>query len=82
MSKNCCCQVTLIGHSAGGMSTLYHLLSPPSWPYFHRAVSMSAAPLNFFMANWEESQHYHTYQANRLGCNQVFYICHLPFQIN
>eukprot|EP00811_Abedinium_folium_P032852 NODE_5863_length_1727_cov_5.056250.p1 GENE.NODE_5863_length_1727_cov_5.056250~~NODE_5863_length_1727_cov_5.056250.p1 ORF type:complete len:493 (-),score=107.64 NODE_5863_length_1727_cov_5.056250:249-1616(-) len=42
-------QVTIFGESAGGMSVLYHLVSPPSWPYFSRAIIESGpASLQWF----------------------------------
>ena len=34
-------QVTISGCSAGGQSTMLHLTSPDSWPYFNKVVSFS-----------------------------------------
>ena len=35
-------QVTISGCSAGGQSTMVHLTSPKSWPYFSKVFSFSA----------------------------------------
>jgi len=35
-------RVTLMGESSGGTSVLFHLVSRPSWPLFHRVVLESA----------------------------------------
>ena len=34
--------VTISGCSAGGQSTMVHLSSPASWPYFNKVVSFSS----------------------------------------
>ena len=34
-------QVTIFGESAGGASVGFHLVSPASWPYFHRVIMQS-----------------------------------------
>ena len=34
--------VIITGQSAGAFSVTAHLVSPPSWPYFHKAIYMSA----------------------------------------
>ena len=34
-------QVTIFGESAGGASVGHHLISPDSWPYFHKAIMQS-----------------------------------------
>ena len=34
-------RTTIFGESAGGMSVVYHLVSPPSWPFFGRAIAES-----------------------------------------
>lgn len=36
-------RVTIFGESAGAMSVLYHLVSPPSWPYFSKAIMQSGS---------------------------------------
>ncbi|XP_058169953.1 juvenile hormone esterase [Anopheles ziemanni] len=60
--------VTLMGYSAGAMSTALHLISPMSQGLFHRAIVMSAAPT----AQWEVPEHQldlaHK-QAILLGCD-------------
>ncbi|KAH8261005.1 hypothetical protein KR044_002120, partial [Drosophila immigrans] len=38
--------VTIIGHSAGGMSAHFHMLSPNSKGLFHRAISLSGTALS------------------------------------
>lgn len=34
-------RVTIFGESAGAFSVMYHLVSPPSWPYFSQAIMQS-----------------------------------------
>lgn len=42
-------QVTLFGESAGAMSVIYHLVSEPSWPLFHRAIIESGNAVTSWM---------------------------------
>uniref|UniRef100_A0A182NP54 Carboxylic ester hydrolase n=1 Tax=Anopheles dirus TaxID=7168 RepID=A0A182NP54_9DIPT len=60
--------VTLMGYSAGAMSTALHLISPMSKGLFHRAIIMSASPT----AQWEVPNHQIELaqkQAILLGCD-------------
>lgn len=41
-------KITLFGESAGSSSVSYHLIAPTTWPYFSRAIMLSASSL----ASW------------------------------
>ncbi|XP_035786941.1 esterase FE4-like [Anopheles albimanus] len=59
--------VTLMGYSAGAISTALHLISPMSKRLFHRAIVMSGAPT----AQWDVPEHQLELaqkQAVLLGC--------------
>ncbi|XP_075137213.1 cholinesterase-like [Leptodactylus fuscus] len=45
--------ITIFGHSAGGASVGYHVMSPGSHSYFNRAILQSGAPT----ANWAFNSH-------------------------
>lgn len=60
-------QVTLIGHSAGGASVHYLMLSPHSRGLFHRAMSLSGSALNWW-AHVQDSKERAESAASKLGC--------------
>ncbi|XP_021206187.1 carboxylesterase 1C isoform X1 [Bombyx mori] len=64
--------ITLLGHSAGADSILYHLVSPRSTGLFHRAILMS--PQYIWQTIDEKSTNNQTYRISQeivrvLGCN-------------
>jgi para-nitrobenzyl esterase len=63
--------VTLFGESAGAFSVAWHLVSPPSWPLFHRAVSSSGtALLSWFFQPYEgKAQEFYRQWAVNRGCS-------------
>ena len=60
-------RVTLGGCSAGGQSTMVHLTSPDSWPYFSRIVDFSG-PNGIPYKNISEAETLNTEFFRRAGC--------------
>jgi carboxylesterase type B len=61
--------VTLFGESAGAFSVMYHLVSPPSWPYFSKAIVQSGTSRSswFFQPKFEAEELYSGW-ASAVGC--------------
>ena len=60
--------VTIFGESAGGLSVLSQLASPPAAGLFHRAIAESGAYQLTLPAMADEESHGETFAAN-VGCN-------------
>ena len=60
-------QVTISGCSAGAQSTMVHLTSPDSWPYFSKIVSFSS-PNGFPYKNMTEAAMSNTEFFQNAGC--------------
>jgi len=62
-------QVTIFGESAGGFSVVYHLVSPPSWPLFKRAIVQSGTTeLSWFFQPKMEAESMFKDWAVATGC--------------
>eukprot|EP00931_Biecheleriopsis_adriatica_P066515 TRINITY_DN4085_c0_g1_i1.p1 TRINITY_DN4085_c0_g1~~TRINITY_DN4085_c0_g1_i1.p1 ORF type:complete len:623 (+),score=77.82 TRINITY_DN4085_c0_g1_i1:69-1937(+) len=62
-------QVTLFGESAGGMSVMWHLVSPSSKGLFHAAIMESGtSALSYFFQRFEDASSYHEETAEILKC--------------
>jgi len=62
-------QVTIFGESAGAFSVMYHLVSPPSWPLFSKAILESATSrLSWFYQPRDEAVGIYESWAEGLGC--------------
>jgi len=62
-------QVTLFGESAGAFSIMYHLVSPPSWPYFSKAISESGVSrLSWFFQPKDDATTLFEDWAEAVGC--------------
>jgi len=63
--------VTLFGESAGAFSVAWHLVSTPSWPLFHRAISSSGtAWLSWFFQPYKgKAQEFYRQWAVKRGCS-------------
>jgi carboxylesterase type B len=61
--------VTIMGESAGAFSVMYHLVSPPSWPLFSRAIMQSGTSRVswFFQPAAEAKDLFHGW-ASAIGC--------------
>jgi carboxylesterase type B len=59
--------VTITGCSAGGQSTMLHLTSPQSWPYFSKVVSFSG-PNGIPYKNLTEAAELNTMFFRNMGC--------------
>lgn len=69
-------QVTISGCSAGGQSTMLHLTSPDSWPYFSKVVSFSA-PNGLPYKNLTEAGEFNAIFLRRVGCCKDALTCQL-----
>lgn len=58
--------VTIMGESAGAMSSFLHLASPLSQGLFHKLIAMSGSPSTPFLHNDRKSIHYSKALANHL----------------
>lgn len=62
-------KVTIFGESAGAFSVMYHLVSPPSWPFFSKAILESAtSSLSWFFQPQEEAVGVYESWAEGVGC--------------
>jgi len=62
-------KVTIFGESAGAFSVMYHLVSPPSWPFFSKAILESAtSSLSWFYQPREEGVGLYESWAEGVGC--------------
>lgn len=62
--------ITIFGHSAGGISLGFHLVSPLSKGLFHRAIIQSGAPYYKITDNPEEARLQFEKAATELSCAQ------------
>ncbi|XP_048343212.1 cholinesterase-like [Sphaerodactylus townsendi] len=64
-------RITIFGHSAGGVSVHYHLLSPGSQPLFDRAVLQSGTSITpWAWVNPEEAKRRALVLAQLMGCTE------------
>lgn len=62
-------EVTIFGESAGAFSVLWHLVSEPSWGFFHKAIVQSGtSKLSWFFQPHEKSQEFYGQWAEAIGC--------------
>jgi len=62
-------QVTIFGESAGAFSVMYHLVSPPSWPFFSRAILESTtSSLSWFYQPRVEAVGVYESWSEGVGC--------------
>eukprot|EP00928_Gymnodinium_smaydae_P018293 TRINITY_DN16970_c0_g3_i1.p1 TRINITY_DN16970_c0_g3~~TRINITY_DN16970_c0_g3_i1.p1 ORF type:complete len:626 (-),score=61.99 TRINITY_DN16970_c0_g3_i1:247-2124(-) len=62
-------QMTIFGESAGGMSVMWHLVSPSSAGLFHAAIMESGtSQLSFFFQAYTDARDYHEDVVKSLGC--------------
>jgi len=64
-------QVTIFGESAGAFSVLWHLVSPQSWPLFHRAIVESGTSwMNWFFQPYDDkhARKFYAEWAEKLNC--------------
>jgi len=63
-------QVTIFGESSGAISVMYHLVSPPSWPYFSKAIMESGtSKVSWFFQPKKDATEFHRGWAQGIGCN-------------
>jgi len=63
-------KVTLFGESAGAFSVMYHLVSPPSWPLFSKAIMQSGtSAVSWFFQPGDLAAEMHQGWATALGCS-------------
>lgn len=62
-------RVTIFGESAGAFSVMYHLVSPPSWPYFSKAIMQSGtSSLSWFFQPFDLVKDLDASWAEALSC--------------
>lgn len=63
-------RVTLFGESAGGMSVMWHLVSPASKGLFHAAIMESGtSAITYFFQPFKDAKSYHEETASILNCS-------------
>ncbi len=65
-------RITIGGQSAGSQSVGYHLLFPPSWPYFTNAILESGTPIVSnaqYLLSTSSASNYATKIGNNLNCS-------------
>ena len=65
-------EVTLIGHSAGGASVQFHMMSPLTRPLFHRGISLSGTGFNYWsFSSAQRSKELVKKLARRMRCRSL-----------
>jgi hypothetical protein len=60
--------VLIFGHSSGGGSVSAHMVMPPSFSLFHKAIIHSGSFSNWAMHSWEAAEHNYRAVAVAAGC--------------